>query len=203
MFPCSRWILCVKMIKKVRGRNPPIPPSSFLWQVLTSVNKGPLMSDSDTLLYTSPASPQKNMRKKITLTSHVCDVMYFTFIWWYNDMFIPSFHHMMECKGRNEDYADDSLLWRGRLKWGFPLVGEFEIDRVFLLPGGRTSANISDHQSCPHSQNPSDLFLHFPKVGLLSIYNIKFNNNIYTMPPYTKSQTFPQTFSCIRLGPQS
>ena len=67
---CSRWIFCVKMIKKkVRRRNPPIPPSSFLLQVLTSVNKGPLMSDSDTLLYTSPLPP-----KNITISCIWCNV---------------------------------------------------------------------------------------------------------------------------------
>ena len=47
----------------------------------------------------------------------------------------------------------DSLLSRKDWSRGFPLVREFEIDRVFLLLGGGTSANISDHQSCPHSQN--------------------------------------------------
>ena len=31
-------------------------------------------------------------------------------------------------------------------------MGEFEIDRVFLLSGGGTSTNISDYKSCLHKK---------------------------------------------------
>ena len=119
--------------------------------VLTSVNKGALMSASDTLLICHIKFP-----KNIFIT-----ILCWELIWWYNTIPLLEWGDT----SLNEEYADDSLLWTGkRLKWGFPSVEEFEIDRVFLLPPGEDQRQYI---------RPSKL------------------------SPFTKSQPFPQLFSCI------